>query len=167
MKLRRLHLKAFGPFTDHVLDFGTAAQRLVLVHGANEAGKSSTLRAISDLRFGIPLHSNDNFIHAHPDMRVGGEFVDRQGNEYSLIRRKGRGTTLCFANFDQGGLAFDTPVPTDVEILLNGGLRKEEYESMFGLDHRRLREGGQALLKGEGDVGAALFEASKIGRAHV
>ena len=160
MKLRRLHLKAFGPFTERVLDFGTAAQRLVLVHGANEAGKSSTLRAISDLRFGIPLHSNDNFIHAHPDMRVGGEFVDRQGNEYSLIRRKGRGTTLCFANFDQGGLAFDTPVPTDVEILLNGGLRKEEYESMFGLDHRRLREGGQALLKGEGDVGAALFEAS-------
>ncbi len=160
MKLHRLHLKAFGPFTDRVIDFGTAAQRLVLVHGANEAGKSSTLRAISDFRFGIPLHSKDNFIHAHPDMRVGGEFVDRQGNEYSLIRRKGRGTTLCFADFDLGGLALETPVPTDVEILLNGGLRKEEYESMFGLDHRQLREGGQALLKGEGDVGAALFEAS-------
>ena len=160
MKLRRLHLKAFGPFTDRVIDFGTATQRLVLVHGANEAGKSSTLRAISDLRFGIPLHSKDNFIHAHPDMRVGGEFVDRQGNEYSLIRRKGRGTTLCFADFDLGGLALETPVPPDVEILLNGGLRKEEYESMFGLDHRQLREGGQALLNGEGDVGAALFEAS-------
>ena len=54
----------------------------------------------------------------------------------------------------------ETPVPPDVEILLNGGLRKEEYESMFGLDHRQLREGGQALLNGEGDVGAALFEAS-------
>lgn len=160
MKLRRLHLKAFGPFTDRVLDFGTAAQRLVLVHGANEAGKSSTLRAISDLRFGIPLHSKDNFIHAHPDMRVGGEFVDRQGKEYSLIRRKGRGATLFFANFDLDGLALEMPVPPDVEVLLNGGLRKEEYESMFGLDHRRLREGGQALLKGEGEVGAALFEAS-------
>lgn len=160
MKLRRLHLKAFGPFTDRVLDFGTAAQRLVLVHGANEAGKSSTLRAISDLRFGIPLHSKDNFIHSHPDMRVGGEFVDRQGNEYSLIRRKGRGATLCLADFGLGGLALDLPVPPDIEILLNGGLRKEEYESMFGLDHRQLREGGQALLKGEGDVGAALFEAS-------
>lgn len=160
MKLRRLHLKAFGPFTDRVLDFGTATQGLVLVHGPNEAGKSSTLRAVSDLRFGIPLHSRDNFIHAHPDMRVGGEFVDRQGNEYSLIRRKGRGATLFFADFAQGGQTLETPVPPDVEILLNGGLRKEEYDSMFGLDHRRLREGGQALLKGEGDVGAALFEAS-------
>ena len=160
MKLRRLHLKAFGPFTDRVLDFGTAAQGLVLVHGPNEAGKSSTLRAVSDLRFGIPLHSKDNFIHAHPDMRVGGEFVDRQGNEYSLIRRKGRGATLFFADFALGGQALATPVPPEVEILLNGGLRKEEYDSMFGLDHHRLREGGQALLKGEGDVGAALFEAS-------
>lgn len=160
MKLRRLHLKAFGPFTDRVLDFGTATQGLVLVYGPNEAGKSSTLRAVSDLRFGIPLHSKDNFIHAHPDMRVGGEFVDRQGNEYSVIRRKGRGMTLFFADFAQGGLALETPVPPDVEILLNGGLRKEEYDSMFGLDHHRLREGGQALLKGEGDVGAALFEAS-------
>ena len=160
MKLRRLHLKAFGPFTDRVLDFGTAGSGLVLVHGPNEAGKSSTLRAVSDLRFGIPLHSKDNFIHAHPDMRVGGEFVDRQGNEFSLIRRKGRGATLFFADFALGGLALETPVPPDVEILLNGGLRKEEYDSMFGLDHRRLREGGQALLKGEGDVGAALFEAS-------
>ena len=160
MRLRRLHLKAFGPFTDRVLDFGTTTQGLVLVHGPNEAGKSSTLRAVSDLRFGIPLHSKDNFIHAHPDMRVGGEFVDRQGNEYSLIRRKGRGATLFFADFAREGLALETPVPPDVEILLNGGLRKEEYDSMFGLDHRRLREGGQALLKGEGDVGAALFEAS-------
>ena len=160
MRLRRLHLKAFGPFTDRVLDFGTTTQGLVLVYGPNEAGKSSTLRAVSDLRFGIPLHSKDNFIHAHPDMRVGGEFVDRQGNEYSLIRRKGRGATLFFADFAREGLALETPVPPDVEILLNGGLRKEEYDSMFGLDHRRLREGGQALLKGEGDVGAALFEAS-------
>lgn len=160
MKLRRLHLKAFGPFTDRVLDFGAATQRLVLIYGPNEAGKSSTLRAVSDLRFGIPLHSKDNFIHAHPDMRVGGEFVDRQGNEYSLIRRKGRGATLFFADFAREGLALETPVPPDVDILLNGGLRKEEYDSMFGLDHRRLREGGQALLKGEGDVGAALFEAS-------
>lgn len=160
MKLRRLHLKAFGPFTDRVLDFGRAGQGLVLVHGPNEAGKSSTLRAVSDLRFGIPLHSKDNFIHAHPDMRVGGEFVDRQGKEYSLIRRKGRGATLFFADFELGGRALETPVPPDVEILLNGGLRKDEYDSMFGLDHHRLREGGHALLKGEGDVGAALFEAS-------
>ena len=31
---------------------------------------------------------------------------------------------------------------------------------MYGLDHQRLRSGGRALLEGEGELGAALFEAS-------
>jgi len=160
MRLLRLFVQAFGPFTDRTLDFGTGDQNLVLVHGPNEAGKSSALRAISDLRFGIPQQSKDNFVHAHPDMRVGGVFVDRQGREYSLMRRKGRGTTLHFADIDLGGSMSEAAVPPEVEALLTGGLTKEEYDSMFGLDHRRLREGGEALLKGEGEVGAALFEAS-------
>lgn len=160
MRLLKLHLKAFGPFTDRSLDFGTAAQGLVLVHGPNEAGKSSTLRAISDLRFGIPVQSKDNFVHEHSDMRIGGEFVDRHGKKYSLMRRKGRSATLLYADFDPDGHTADDPVPPEVEALLTCGLTKEAYETMFGLDHRRLREGGKALLKGEGEVGAALFEAS-------
>jgi exonuclease SbcC len=83
MKLRRLHLHAFGPFTDRTLEFGAPGQNLVLVYGPNEAGKSATLRAISDLRFGIPTQSKDNFVHQHSDMRVGGTFVDRHGVEHS------------------------------------------------------------------------------------
>lgn len=67
MKLRRLHLQAFGPFTDRTLDFGATDQNLVIVYGPNEAGKFATLRAISDLRFGIPTRSKDNFIHQHPE----------------------------------------------------------------------------------------------------
>ncbi|MEO8937885.1 MAG: AAA family ATPase [Burkholderiaceae bacterium] len=160
MRLRKLHLKAFGPFTDRVLDFGAQAKGVVLVHGPNEAGKTSALRAMADLRFGIPLQSKDNFLHEHAEMRIGGEFVDRHGKTYSLMRRKGRGATLMFADFDLGGLTTEEAVPPEVEALLNCGLDKDAYDLMFGLDHRRLREGGQALLKGEGDVGAALFEAS-------
>jgi exonuclease SbcC len=160
MRLRRLHLKAFGPFTDKVVDLGTAKQGLVLVHGPNEAGKSSALRGISDLRFGIPQQSKDNFVHSHSDMRIGGKFVDAQGKEYSFVRRKGRNATLLFADFDLTEPASEKPVPPEVEALLTYGLTKDAYDSMFGLDHQRLREGGQALLKGEGDVGAALFEAS-------
>lgn len=160
MRLRRLHLKAFGPFTDRVLDFGATERGLVLVHGPNEAGKSSALRAISDLRFGIPLQSKDNFVHPHPDMRIGGEFVDRHGTPYSLMRRKGRGATLLFADFGRSEQGTERPVPPEVDALLTCGLTKDTYDAMFGLDHERLREGGQALLNGEGDVGAALFEAS-------
>lgn len=50
MKLVKLYLTAFGPFTERVLDFGSTGQSMVLVYGPNEAGKSAMLRAISDLR---------------------------------------------------------------------------------------------------------------------
>ena len=160
MKLLSLYLQAFGPFTDRVLDLGSTGQSLVLVYGPNEAGKSAILRAISDLRFGIPMQSKDNFIHAHPDLRVGGVFLDHDGRQHAFSRRKGRGNTLQIATIDGGLTATDTPVPPELEAMLTGGLSKDDYDLMFGLDHRRLREGGEALLKGEGEVGAALFEAS-------
>ena len=94
MKLLQLHLKAFGPFTDRVLDLCPAGEGLVLIHGPNEAGKSSTLRAISDLRFGIDHVSGDNFVHDYADLRVGGVFLDAGGQRHALLRRKGRGATL-------------------------------------------------------------------------
>ena len=160
MKLMRLHLQAFGPFTDRILEFATEGQSLTLVYGPNEAGKSATLRAISDLRFGIPAQSRDNFIHAHPDLRVGGTFVDRDGAICSIMRRKGRGSTLSMVDG-----AADAAVPARIEAMLTCGLSKQDHDAMFGVDHARLRDGGEALLKGEGEVGAALFEASAGARS--
>jgi exonuclease SbcC len=152
MKLRQLHLVAFGPFTDRKLNFGSAGQNVVFVHGPNEAGKSSTLRAISDLRFGIPLLSRDNFVHEHRNMLLSGVLEARNGKSYHVTRRKGRTNTLQYVD--------GSPVTPDVEALITCGLSKEDYEAMFGLDHGRLRNGGEALLAGHGEIGAALFEAS-------
>jgi exonuclease SbcC len=160
MRLVELHLKAFGPFTDQVLPLGAGNQRLVLVHGMNETGKSSALRAISALRFGIPGRTTDKFLHDYPQMRVGGVFIDAQGNQYSLMRRKGTGVTLKFADFTQEGVELSEPIPPAIYRMLTGGLSVEDYQSMFGLDHDTLRKGGIALVKGEGEIGAALFEAS-------
>lgn len=160
MRLLELHLKAFGPFTDRVLSLGTADQRLVLVHGLNEAGKSSAMRAISGLRFGIPERTSDNFVHDNPQLRVGGVFADSAGQHHSLVRRKGRGSTLKLADFTRGCIELADPVSPEISALLTGGLTIGDYETMFGLDHLALRAGGQALARGEGEVGAALFEAS-------
>lgn len=160
MRLLELHLKAFGPFTDQVLPLGSDQQRLVLVHGMNEAGKSSALRAIAGLRFGIPARSADRFLHDYGQMRVGGIFVDTLGQQYSLMRRKGTGVTLKFADFGKDGAELADLVPPTVERLLTAGLSVEDYQSMFGLDHGSLRAGGSALARGEGEIGAALFEAS-------
>ena len=156
MKLLQLHLKAYGPFTDRVVELSPGGQGLVLVHGPNEAGKSSMLRAISDLRFGIPHLSADDFVHRHADMRVGGVFLDAHGGRHALMRRKGRSGTLSgFAAGSDGA-----PVAPEVERLLTAGLSKADHDAMYALDHQRLRSGGRALLEGEGELGAALFEAS-------
>lgn len=160
MRLLELHLKAFGPFTDHVLTLGSGSQRLVLVHGLNEAGKSSALRAIAGLRFGIPTRTEDRFVHDYAQMRIGGVFVDGQGQTHSLMRRKGTGVTLRFADFSNAGVELPDPVSPALTRLLTGGLSVGDYESMFSLDHQVLRRGGAALAKGEGETGAALFEAS-------
>lgn len=160
MKLLRLHLQAFGPFTDRVLDLAPAGQSLTLVHGPNEAGKSSTLRAIGDLRFGIPHTSPDDFVHDYAAMRIGGVFLDARGERHALVRRKGRGSTLARVRLDADPPVDDGPAPPELVALLTGGLTREEHDAMFGIDHAGLRAGGEALLKGEGEVGAALFEAS-------
>ena len=40
-----------------------------------------------------------------------------------------------------------------------GGVTRELFGTMFGLDHRTLRDGARALLRGEGGVGESLFDA--------
>ncbi|HPU53908.1 MAG TPA: AAA family ATPase, partial [Burkholderiaceae bacterium] len=162
MRLLRLHLQAFGPFTGRVIDLAQGGARIALIYGPNEAGKSATQRAIADLRFGVPQLSSDNFRHAHPDMRIAGVFADRQGREIGLVRRKGRSQTLLLRSPDRLDQESedDQTATADIEAALTGGLSRAEYETMFSLDHQRLREGGAALLQGQGETGAALFEAS-------
>lgn len=156
MKLLRLHLQAFGPFTDRWLDLGDGAVGLHLVCGANEAGKSSALRALTALRHGMDMRSPDNFVHGYPAMRLGAVLLDRDGQRVAVVRRKGQGQTLSVRGADDALL----PASADLEHQLTGGLQRADFETLYGLDHTRLRQGGEALLKGEGDVGAALFEAS-------
>ncbi len=160
MKLARLLLQAFGPFTGKTLDFAASASNLHLIYGPNEAGKSAALRAITDLRFGIPVRSPDDFIHPTGQMRIAGVFIDDQGEPLGLVRRKGRAPTL--SRFDVVTEQPDPALPVlrEHELALTGGLERSEFEAMFGLNHARLREGGDRLLKGEGELGSALFEAS-------
>jgi len=160
MKLVRLLLQAFGPFTNKVVDFSTGPTDLHLIYGPNEAGKSSALRAMTDLRFGIPLRSPDDFVHATGDLRIAGVFVDQAGQRVGLIRRKGRGATLARLDVDTEQPDPSLAVESTHERELTGGLERTEFEAMFGLNHARLREGGKLLLAGEGDLGSALFEAS-------
>ena len=96
MRIQRLHLAAFGPFTDLPLDFGDAAAEggdLHVVYGSNEAGKSTTLRALIALLFGVDRTTSDNYLHDNPDIadvlyaheRSGGNVGELIRSELELI----------------------------------------------------------------------------------
>ena len=72
MKIKRLDLKAFGPFTDRTLEFDSKKPGLHIIYGPNEAGKSSSLRALKALLYGFPERTPDNFLHANDQLLVGG-----------------------------------------------------------------------------------------------
>jgi uncharacterized protein YhaN len=95
MRIAELHLEAFGPFTDRVLALGgPSAPGLCVIHGENEAGKSSALRAIRGFLYGIPPKTADNFVHPHPDLRIGALVCFDDGLSARLVRRKGAKQTL-------------------------------------------------------------------------
>ncbi len=71
MKILQLDLRAFGPFTGRALDLSKGDAGLHVVYGPNEAGKSSALRAVEQMLFGIPARATDDFIHPYKNLRVG------------------------------------------------------------------------------------------------
>ena len=88
MRINRLYLRAFGPFTDVELDFSSAFPGLHIVYGDNEAGKSSCLWALNYLFFGIPPRTEYNFIHAYDKLRIGGHLENDAGQGLTFYRRK-------------------------------------------------------------------------------
>lgn len=152
MRLDALRIPAFGPFTDLHLEFPARKADLHVMYGPNEAGKSSLLRAIGDLLFEIPLRSTDNFLHDHKLMRLGADIRSHDGRTLSIQRRKGSKNTLLGAD--------DAPLPDDALSKWLGHVDREYFTTMFGLASTELRKGAEELLRGEGDLGKALFSAS-------
>ncbi len=149
MKLLNLHLLAYGPFTDQVLNLSPGNQGLHLIFGPNEAGKSSALRALRALLYGVPERTQDDFRHSRTELRVGGRLRGADGEELHCYRRKGRKNTLLDA---EGG-----PIAEERLQRLLGGVDEPLFERLFGIDHQALINGGQALLDERGREAEALF----------
>ncbi len=151
MRLLRLDLKAFGPFTDRSLAFTTKAPGLHLIFGPNEAGKSSALRALKALLCGFPQQTPDNFLHNYDHLLVAGCLVNSAGQELSFQRRKKRVGDLL----DAAGNPLDQAVLTP----FLHGLEGPVFASLYGIDHDALVRGGEEILAQKGELGQALFAA--------
>ncbi|MDV6344024.1 AAA family ATPase [Nitrosomonas sp. Is37] len=152
MKIRKLNFVAFGPFTERALIFDLAGGGLHIVYGPNEAGKSSALRGLKALLYGIDERTPDNFLHDNEKLRIEGCMRAANGEELTLARRKGRKNTLL----SREGEALDDKVLTP----FLQGITQELFEMLFGIDHQALVQGGEEILEQKGEVGQALFSAS-------
>ncbi|MFP4572865.1 MAG: AAA family ATPase [Desulfobacterales bacterium] len=152
MKIDALYLTAFGPFTDTTLDFTCNTPGFHLVYGPNEAGKSSALRALRALLYGIDERTPDSFIHPYGRLRIGGKLTANNGRSLEIVRRKGRTNTLRAA---------DDQTVVDEEVLAGflNHVDADLFATMFGIGYDDLVAGGRQVVSGRGDLGQLVFSA--------
>lgn len=159
MKFAKLYLKAFGPYTERLIEFDASGVLLHIVYGPNEAGKSSLLRAIRALLYGIPERTQDNFLHDNTALRVGGLITDGAERQLAVVRRKTRKQPLRQWNGNVGADCEGGVLPDNAILEFLGGIEEAQFSKLFGIDRDELIQGGRSILEGHGDVGESLFEA--------
>ncbi|MEO3875918.1 AAA family ATPase [Nonomuraea sp. B12E4] len=154
MRIDRLDLIAFGPFSEMTLDL--SAPGIHLVAGPNEAGKSTALRAIDQLLYGIDERSRYDFVHAKAALRLSALVRGSEGALVEFIRVKARKTPLRRTD--------GQPLDQSVLNTILGGIDRATFTSVFALGSAELRQGGEALARGGGDFKQALAAARSGGR---
>jgi len=149
LRIIDLIFTAYGPFSGEHLEFSDAEDGIEIVYGTNEAGKSSALRALRALLYGIPSRTPDAFLHHVNKMAIKGTVTSSDGSELEFIRKK-KGL------FDPDDESIKS---SELDRILDG-IGEDTFCHMFGIDHRELVSGGKDIVKGEGEVGKSLFAAA-------
>lgn len=156
MRIAEFVLEKYGPYADRALHFRPEAS-LHLVLGRNEAGKSVTLSALTDLICGFPprIEAADMRVSRFKsaELRLAGKFLRDDGQILAFQRRAGRSKTL---------LSWPGYEPLDESLFRTfaGAPDREVFKSEFGLTTEELRKGGEALLQAEGRLAESLAAGS-------
>ncbi|KVN43715.1 chromosome segregation protein SMC [Burkholderia territorii] len=150
MRISQLDLIKYGKFTDETLRFPSAGHDFHVIVGPNEAGKSTIRTAVSELLFGMKLQTPLDFLHATPDLRIGG-VLEGSAGALAFHRARGRSSLRTPA---------DDKLPDDYVAAVLDGATREFFEQMFGLDHGRLVDGGRSILDASDKLGQVLFESA-------
>lgn len=151
MRFNRLDLVRYGKFTDSRLAFPHSRRDFHMVVGPNEAGKSTLRQAFYDLLFGFHARTPLDFLHPKSELRLGA-VIEQAGGLLEFQRTKGNKNTLRGAD--------DLPLPDATLDPYLGTATGDFFDKMFGLDHPRLVQGGNDMLKAQDDVGQVLFQAA-------
>lgn len=150
MRFASLALERYGHFEGCELSFRPGAPDLHVVYGANEAGKTTSMAAVSDLLFGFPTRSPYNFRYDYSLLRVGAVL---EGDGKTLACRRKKGTSGTLLDLD------DRPLDEGNLLAMLRGQTRETFGLSFSLDQDGLRAGGRAMVEARNDLGRALFAA--------
>ena len=150
MRILSLDLIAYGLFSGKKMEF-PPDKGLFVVYGPNEAGKSTCLRALRGLLFGIPERTTDAYLFEASKLRVGATLRHSGGKRLAIVRRKGRKDTLLNPDMK--------PIPEPVLKEFMGGIDEDTFLHVFGMNRDELVKGGAALVEGKGALGESLFAA--------
>src|SRR3954467_9353302 len=98
MRIEQLHLERFGLFDGFRLEMSDPGVRLHVIHGPNEAGKSTALAGIIDLLFGIDERTPYAFRYSYTELRIAATVTNAAGASLNFKRRKGRQNTLLLSD---------------------------------------------------------------------
>ncbi len=151
MRFDRLDLVRYGKFTDRRLEFPAASRDFHMIVGPNEAGKSTVRQAFFDLLFGFHARTPLDFLHPKSELRLAAA-VSQTGSQLEFQRIKGNKNTLRTPG--------DAPLAETALHRFLGTANGDFFGKMFSLDHPRLVQGGNDMLRAQDDVGQVLFQAA-------
>lgn len=117
----------YGHFQDCSLSFPSGGSDLQLILGPNEAGKSTTLAALSDLLFGFKPRTRFAFRFNQNLLRIGA-VLEADGSAIEVCRRKGTGETLTGGD--------EKPLSERVLTAMLGGQRLSAELAFAAVDDR-------------------------------
>ncbi len=136
MRLRRLNIHRYGHFAEAQLDF--SGPGLQVIHGHNEAGKSTLLQFVREILFGFGERNPYAFLGEKLEGTALLEFADRRSAE--LRRRKGRPDALTLRRDDHP----ESITETELQLLL-GGANGPLFQKVFAFGLAELAEGEESL----------------------
>lgn len=165
MKILRIHLIGYGGFHDTVIPLAErdSGAGLTLLHGPNEAGKSTITSFIRDMLYGFPKRRSNLSRYVPSEGRIYGgrmNILDREGAEWSIERWEQEGVShTSIRKVTEAGIVIESD-QARLEDELLGGLSSGLYSRLFGITLDELQE-LQTLQDDE--IGAYLYDAGLYG----
>ncbi len=150
MRIRSIAVESVLHYGGFHVDFGQGPGGLSILHGPNEAGKSTLLHILIDMLYGTTADSAFKAAYTSQS-RVEAQLEHQGGAVLRIGRRKQRNRWVLD----------EESVITEEQLLRDylGGYGRDRFSLLFGFDHQTLRDGGESLLHAGGHAGISLFEA--------